>query len=117
MVFTTRLAGGKGGRNGFESELVRLGVRQKNSKPNHPTTCGKVERFQQTMTRWLRAQPVQPETIGELQALLDCFGNHYNTERPHRSLADRVTPDTAYRARTQGHPRQRRGRGPRPGPT
>jgi hypothetical protein len=42
MVFTTRLSGGKGGRNGFENELHRLGVIQINSTPNHPTTCGKV---------------------------------------------------------------------------
>jgi hypothetical protein len=42
MVFTTRLAGGKGGRNGLETELRRLHVTQKNSWPNHPTTCGKV---------------------------------------------------------------------------
>jgi transposase len=42
MVFTTRLSGGKGGRNGFEHELRVLGVVQKNSRPNHPTTCGKV---------------------------------------------------------------------------
>ena len=34
---------------------------QKNSRPNHPTTCGKVERFQQTMKKWLRAQPDQPD--------------------------------------------------------
>jgi transposase InsO family protein len=60
MVFTTRLAGGKGGRNALEAELRRLGVVQKNSRPNHPTTCGKVERFQQTMKKWLRAQPHQP---------------------------------------------------------
>jgi transposase InsO family protein len=52
MVFTTRLSGGKGGRNGFESELRALGVTQKNSRPNHPTTCGKVERFQQTLKSW-----------------------------------------------------------------
>lgn len=38
MVFTTRLAGGRGGRNALESELVRLRIRQKNSRPNHPTT-------------------------------------------------------------------------------
>jgi len=37
MVFTTRFSGGKGGRNGFETELRRLGVTQKNSRPNHPT--------------------------------------------------------------------------------
>ena len=46
MVFTTRLSGGKGGRNGLEHELRRLGIRQKNGKPNHPQTQGKVERFQ-----------------------------------------------------------------------
>ena len=60
MVFTTRLAGGRGGRNGLEIRAPRLGVHQKNSRPNHPTTCGKVERFQQTMKKWLRAQPAQP---------------------------------------------------------
>ena len=81
MVFTTRFSGGKGGRNGFESELRRLGVRQKNSRPNHPTTCGKVERFQQTMKRWLSAQTPQPATITELQTLLDAFVEHYNEER------------------------------------
>ena len=37
MVFTTRLAGVKGGRNGLENELRRLGVVQINSTPNHPT--------------------------------------------------------------------------------
>ena len=36
MVFTTRLSGGRGGRNGLEHELRRLGIRQKNGKPNHP---------------------------------------------------------------------------------
>ena len=46
MVFTTGLAGGKGGRNALEHELRRLGVKQKNGKPNHPQTQGKVERFQ-----------------------------------------------------------------------
>ncbi len=38
MVFTTRLAGGRGGRNALEHELRRLGVKQKNGKPNHPQT-------------------------------------------------------------------------------
>ena len=41
MVFTTRFAGGKGGRNRLEAELRRLHVTQINSTPNHPTTCGK----------------------------------------------------------------------------
>jgi transposase InsO family protein len=96
MVFTTRLAGGKGGRNGLETELRRLGVTQKNSRPNHPTTCGKVERVQQTMKNWLRAQPVQPTCVAELQALLDAFVETYNRHRPHRSLPHRATPAAVY---------------------
>ena len=56
MVFTTRLSGGKGGRNGLEPELRRLGIRQKNGKPNHPQTQGKAERFQQTLKK-LAARP------------------------------------------------------------
>ena len=65
MVYTVRLAGigRRGGRNGFEQQLRDWHVVQKNSRPNHPTTCGKVERFQQTMKKWLRAQPDQPATI------------------------------------------------------
>ncbi|MDQ1587147.1 MAG: hypothetical protein QOJ77_312, partial [Microbacteriaceae bacterium] len=95
-VFTTRLSGGKGGRNALEHELRRLGVKQKNGKPNHPQTQGKVERFQQTLKQWLRAQPDQPTTIAELQALLETFAVIYNTRRPHRSLPHRATPATVY---------------------
>jgi transposase InsO family protein len=104
MVFTTRLSGGQGGRNGFESELRRLGVRQKNSRPHHPTTCGKVERFQQTLKRWLGAQRTQPASLAELQALLDRFVDHYNQRRPHRSLPQQATPATAYHTRPKATP-------------
>lgn len=107
MVFTTRLSGGKGGRNAFEAELRRLGVAQKNSRPNHPTTCGKVERFQQTLKNWLRAQPNQPGTVTELQALLDTFVELYNNDRPHRSLPGRITPATAYQLRPKATPADR----------
>jgi len=96
MVYTTRFAGGRGGRNTFEHELRRLHVEQKNSRPNHPTTCGKVERFQQTLKKWLRAQPEQPTTITELQTLLNQFADEYNHRRPHRSLPHRATPAALY---------------------
>jgi transposase InsO family protein len=96
MVYTARFAGGRGGRNSLEGELRRLHIVQKNSRPNHPTTCGKVERFQQTMKKWLRAQPVQPVTIAELQTLLDQFVTEYNHRRPHRSLPHRATPAAVY---------------------
>ncbi len=96
LVFTTRFAGGKGGRNHLEHALREQGIIQKNGKPNHPQTQGKVERFQQTLKKWLAAQPVQPATLADLQALLDQFVELYNTRRPHRSLPHRGTPAAVY---------------------
>jgi transposase InsO family protein len=109
MVFTTRLSGGRGGRNGLEHELRRLGITQKNGKPNHPQTQGKVERFQQTLKKWLAAQLRQPATITELQQLLDEFAAIYNHKRPHRSLPHRQTPAAAYTARPKATPGNREG--------
>jgi hypothetical protein len=106
MVFTTRLSGGRGGRNGFEAELHRLGIHQKNSRADHPMTCGKVERFHQTLKRWLDHQPAAV-TVDELQALLDKFVTIYNTERPHRSLPRRATPAAVYSTRPKSGPGRR----------
>jgi transposase InsO family protein len=110
MVYTTRFAGGRGGRTGLEHELRRLGIVQKNSAPNHPTTCGKVERVQQTLKKWLRAKPAQPASLAQLQALLDHFVVDYNQHRPHRSLPQRATPATVYAARPKATPAADRGR-------
>ena len=106
MVFTTRLAGGKGGRNKFEAELRRLGVHQINSTPNHPTTCGKVERLHQTLKRWLHSQP-KAATLEQLQTHLDAFIDEYNHRRPHRSLPHRATPATIYTSRPKADPATR----------
>ena len=48
---------------------------------NHPQTQGKIERFWQTLKKWLAAQP-RPATLTELQSLLDTFTSYYNTLRP-----------------------------------
>jgi transposase InsO family protein len=106
MVYTTRLAGGRGGRNALENELRRLGVTQKNGRPSHPQTQGKVERFQQTLQKWLTARP-PAATLAELQQQLDTFTAYYNNQRPHRSLAHRATPATAYAARPKATPGDR----------
>jgi hypothetical protein len=55
------------------------------------------------LKKWLRAQPQQPQTIAELQALCDQFVAYYNTCRPHRSL-NRQTPLAAYQARPKATP-------------
>ena len=104
MVYTTRFAGGRGGRNDLEHQLRRLHIVQKNSRPSHPTTCGKVERFHQTIKKWLRAQPDQPATLAALQALIDDFVDEYNQRRPHRSLPHRATPATTYQTRPKASP-------------
>ena len=106
MVFTTRFSGGKGGRNHLENELHRLGVIQINSTPGHPTTCGKVERFHQTLKKWLTGQP-RAASITELQTQLDTFVEIYNRHRPHRELPHRATPATAYTARPKAIPGKR----------
>jgi transposase InsO family protein len=110
MVYTVRFAGGKGGRSKLEHELRRLNIVQKNSRPNHPTTCGKVERFQQTMKKWLRAQTPQPASLAELQVLLNRFRDDYNQRRPHRSLEHRATPTAAYQSRPKAGPSDDRSR-------
>ena len=98
-VYTARFGGG---RNAFEYLLPRLGVQQKNGHPGHPQTQGKIERFHQTLQRWLRARP--PATsVRELQRQLDSFREHYNERRPHRAL-DRRTPGQAYRATPKALP-------------
>ncbi len=104
MVFTTRFSGGRGGRNGFEHELHRLDVEQRNGKASHPQTQGKVERFQQTLKKWLRAQTPQPADLTQLQAQLNAFTSYYNHQRPHRALPQHATPALAYAARPKATP-------------
>lgn len=78
------------GFHAIEPALAALGISMTHSRPGHPQTCGKVERFHQTMHRWLDARP-DPETHTGLQALIDEFSVRYNNERPHRAIG-RVTP-------------------------
>jgi hypothetical protein len=98
-VFT---AAPRGGRCAIELECDRLGIRDINSSPYHPQTCGKVERFHQTLKRWLRKQPIAT-TVAELQAQLDRFRAYYNTVRPHRAIGRR-TPAEAFDARPKASP-------------
>jgi transposase InsO family protein len=98
-VYTARFGGG---RNAFEYLLPLLGVQQKNGSPGHPQTQGKVERFHQTLQRWLRSRP-PARTLSELQRQLDEFRTHYNERRPHRALG-RATPGDAYRATPKALP-------------
>jgi transposase InsO family protein len=101
-VFT---AAPRGGRCAMELELDALGISVRHSSPYHPQTCGKVERFHQTLKRWLAKHP-RARNIGALQAQLDWFRAYYNDARPHRAIGRR-TPAEAFAARPKATPRGR----------
>ena len=86
----------------FESELERIGITVKHSTPYHPQTCGKVERFHQTLKKFLAKQP-PAVSLAHLQLQLDTFRNYYNYTRPHRAL-DKQTPVQSFNARMKAHP-------------
>ena len=92
----------RGGRCAIELETAALGIRYVHSSPYHPQTCGKVERFHQTLKRWLAKQEAAT-TLAELQGHLDRFRGYYNTVRPHRAIGRR-TPTEAFSARPKARP-------------
>jgi transposase InsO family protein len=86
----------------LERELTALGTAHSHSRPYHPQTCGKVERFHQTLKKWL-ARHDPAATISGLQAQLNEFTAYYNTARPHRAIGRR-TPLAAWNARPRAIP-------------
>ena len=94
-VYTGRFR--RGGRVVLELTLASRGVVMTHSRGYHPQTCGKVERFHQTLKKHLATQP-PAATLRQLQRQLDAFRDYYNNRRPHRAL-QRRTPAEAYRAR------------------
>ncbi|WP_326546163.1 integrase core domain-containing protein [Mycolicibacterium sp. ND9-15] len=89
----------------FEVNLRALGVRTINSTPFHPQTCGKIERFWQTLKKWLSARD-PAATVEELNALLEQFRTYYNHQRPHRALRG-ATPAEAFSATVMARPAER----------
>jgi transposase InsO family protein len=103
LAFSGRL---RGCEVAFEVNLRAAGIRPITSRPYHPQTCGKVERFQQTEKKWLRARP-GITTLRQLQQELDRFRDYYNHQRPHRGIG-RSTPHAVWsatpHATTNGQP-------------
>jgi len=91
----------KAHRFGLTDALGELGITVGHSRPYHPQTCGKVERFHQTQKRWLAAQD-PAETIAELQAQLDVFRDIYNHHRPHRGIGRQIPAEVWARTPRSG---------------
>lgn len=86
--------------------MMELGIRICHSRPYHPETMGKDERFHRTF-----GEAIQPRcegrTIQACQPIFDAWRDEYNTERPHEALemdvpeahyepSDRAFPDTIH---------------------
>ena len=89
-AFTTSADRTNPARNGFEQLLIDLGIKQKNGKPYHPQTQGKVERFHYTLKLAL-SNKTPAHNLDELNAQLKEIIGYYNYKRPHRAL-NRTTP-------------------------
>jgi transposase InsO family protein len=91
-VFTGRFGpGGSSSEVLFDRVCVENGIRHLLTAPRSPTTTGKVERLHKTMRAEFFSDADRGyATIAELQAALDGWVVHYNTERPHQSLGMRV---------------------------
>ena len=90
----------------FEANLRNGGIRPITSRGYHPQTTGKVERFQQTLKKWLRRQDRQhglAANLVELQQRLDEFCDYYNTQRPHQGIG-RATPLSRWQASDRSKP-------------
>jgi transposase InsO family protein len=92
----------RGGPNVMQTELLAAGIDYRHSRPYHPQTCGKVERFHQTLKRWLAKQQ-GASSILELQGQVDRFVAYYNEVRPHRAVGRRP-PRAAFDARDKARP-------------
>lgn len=82
--------------------LIRLGVRLTHSRPYHPQTNGKDERFHRT----LNAELIQRRRLRDLphaQAEFDAWRDVYNHRRPHEAL-QLATPAQRYASSPRSMP-------------
>lgn len=82
--------------------LIRLGIRLSFSRPYHPQTNGKDERFH----RSLKAEVLNGRSFHSLQHAQEAFDNWrviYNQQRPHEAL-QMATPATRYHVSPRAYP-------------
>ncbi|MDT4839955.1 IS481 family transposase ISEc19 [compost metagenome] len=94
----------RGGISSLEVWLMRLGIQVSHSRPHHPQTQGKLERFHQTLKREL-LHDSHFRTLEECQLGLDRWRDRYNQVRPHQALGQKP-PLTRYSPSTRSYPEQ-----------
>ena len=82
--------------------LRRLDIAVSHSRPYHPQTLGKDERFHGTLERELGRQPPRPD-LPAWQIAFDAWRHEYNQVRPHEALVVAV-PTSRYRVSPRPYP-------------
>ncbi len=83
--------------------LVDLGVSVTHSRPRHPQTLGKDERFHRTLKLEVISTRQEWDSHQQIQAAFDTWRHIYNHERPHDSL-DLDVPASRYQPSTRSMP-------------
>lgn len=84
--------------------LLDLGISVIHSRPYHPQTAGKQERFHRTVDLEVLTTRPQWNSIKDVQAALNPWRDLYNYERPHQSLGELVVPADRYQPSTRTMP-------------
>lgn len=82
--------------------LLRLGIRLYHSRPYHPQTQGKDERFHRTLNVEL-LRYLHPRGRAHCQQQFNRWRHRYNNERPHEALGMKV-PASRYQASPRTYP-------------
>ena len=92
-----------GGLSALEVWLMRLGIDVSHSRPHHPQTQGKLERFHQTLKRELLHRSFSD--LNHCQREMERWREQYNHYRPHEALNQRP-PIQCYQASRRSYPEQ-----------
>lgn len=85
------------GKSQFSRELEQQGIRQIVSRPKHPQTLGKVERFWGTLWRECLQRAVFLD-LEDARRRIGLFIDHYNFQRPHQGLEGATPADRFFHA-------------------
>jgi transposase InsO family protein len=88
------------GETDFEQELRQHGIRHVKSRPQHPQTLGKIERFWKTLWDEFLSRTVFAD-FADCVRRIGLFVQAYNFKRPHQALAGLVPADRFFRAAPQ----------------
>ncbi|MDC2961513.1 MULTISPECIES: IS481 family transposase [Streptomyces] len=93
--FTARFGSGRPGETMFDRICRENGIAHRLTKPQSPTTTGKIERFHQTLRRELLDESAPFADLAAAQAAVDGWLEDYNRMRPHQAL-DMAVPASRF---------------------